>query len=73
MKLSWLLDVDIILKLISIGVPLHERDSSGMTILEHVFQANASDDHLFCSYKCPYPKGFSTFKLRLNFSTLVSI
>lgn len=63
MTLSWLLDVRIIRKLISFGVPFNDRDHSGWTVLEHVFYANTFHNHTYCSGPRFVPKWVSTFEI----------
>ena len=63
MVLSRFLDVDLVRKLLISGVPIHEQDHSGWTVLEHVFRANSEHYGIFCSHRCTGTKWIPTFQI----------
>jgi ankyrin repeat protein len=67
MVLSWLLDVDLVRKLLSAGVLINERDSSGLTVFEHLFRANSSRcSDSFCYRRCGVTTWVPTFQIAFD-------
>jgi hypothetical protein len=65
MVLSWLLDVELVRKLLRARVPIEERDVTGWTVFEHLFRANSSSCR-FCYRQCLAMKWVETFQIAFD-------
>lgn len=67
MVLSWLLDIDLVRRLLLAGVPINTQDNSGRTVLEHLYQANRSRcTCYYCFDHCRQMKWVSTFQIAFD-------